>query len=84
LTYELVQKMGIAKDSKILDVACGLGTTAIFLAKSFDCRVNGIDLASQNIENAKRFPAIKGISKKTEFRVGDAECRVVHFIRQHY
>ena len=49
LTKELVEKLGISKNSRVLDIACGTGTSAIFLAKNFGCEVTGIDLA-ENID----------------------------------
>ena len=73
LTCELAQEMGIAKESRVLDIACGLGTTAIFLAKKFGCHVTGIDLGSRNIEEANRLSLVGGVSQNTMFKVGDAE-----------
>lgn len=47
LTRELAEKMGLVRESNVLDVACGVGTTAIFIAKTFGCNVTGIDLGQK-------------------------------------
>lgn len=73
LTKEIGNKIGITKNSKILDVACGIGTSAIFLAKNFGCRVTGIDLGAKNISGAMKNSASEGTSDYTEFKVSDAE-----------
>lgn len=73
LTKELGNKIGITKNSKVLDVACGVGTSAIFLAKSFGCHVTGIDLGAKNVDEAVKNSASEGTSAYTEFKVSDAE-----------
>lgn len=41
------------KDKKVLEVACNMGTTAIQLAKRFECRITGIDLDEKALEKAR-------------------------------
>ncbi len=55
--------------SRILDVGCGAGTNALFLARS-GFRVNGVDLATGAVEAAARRSAALGLA--VDFRVGDA------------
>ncbi len=74
LTKELGEKLGLQKGSRVLDVACGVGTTAIFLAKNFGCHVTGLDLAEGNIEEAKKLLSNSLVPEFVDFRVGDAEC----------
>src|SRR5947207_507755 len=52
LTRQLGRMLGLNPASRVLDVACGKGTTAIFLAKEFGCGVLGIDYGEQNVEAA--------------------------------
>jgi ubiquinone/menaquinone biosynthesis C-methylase UbiE len=54
-------------------VACGLGTSAIFIAKNFGCHITGIDLSEKNIAEAKRISVEQGVSQSTNFVFGDAE-----------
>ena len=44
-------------DATLLDLGCGNGYTAIWLAKRFQCRVIGLDLSSTNIEKAQELLA---------------------------
>ena len=73
LTKELGEKLGISKNSRVLDIACGTGTSAIFLAKNFGCKVTGIDFAKKNIEEAINNAEKGNISGLVDFKFGDAE-----------
>ncbi|HGO5814222.1 TPA: class I SAM-dependent methyltransferase [Mannheimia haemolytica] len=42
------------KDKKVLEVACNMGTTAIQLAKQFECEIVGIDLDEEVLEKARK------------------------------
>ena len=49
----MVEKGRIGADARALDLGCGNGTTAIWLAEYAGCRVTGIDLSGVRIDNAK-------------------------------
>lgn len=74
LTQELGTRLALQNSSRVLDVACGVGTSAMFLAKEFGCHVMGLDLAERNIEEAKNILSASGVSELVDFRVGDAEA----------
>jgi len=71
-TRELIDSCQINKDSKVLDIGCGKGTTSIYLAQKYGCGVVGIDfdedLVSQSIALVKR----TGLEDLVNFRVADA------------
>ncbi|MGI0046103.1 MAG: methyltransferase domain-containing protein [Nitrosotalea sp.] len=73
LTEEMAEKILVGKDCTVLDLACGVGTTAIFLAKKFGCDVVGLDLGRKNIESARRNSENAGTASKTDFQVGDTD-----------
>ena len=73
LTRELGERLGIKENDKVLDIACGTGTSAIFLAKNFGCKVTGIDLAKKNIEEAINNSYKENVSGLVDFKFGDAE-----------
>lgn len=73
LTLLLGEQLGLTKDKTVLDVACGTGTSALALAKRFDCRVIGIDLSEKNLEKARAKVAEKDMEDKIEFKLSDAE-----------
>lgn len=81
LTKELGERLKIAKQSNVLDVACGLGTSAIFIAKNFCCHITGVDIGEKNIAEAERISLAQGVSELTKFVVGDAE-NIVNLFKQ--
>ncbi len=53
LKKTLSKKTNFTKDTQILDAGCGIGGSSRLLAKTFQCRVTGIDLAQTFIETAR-------------------------------
>ena len=49
----MLQRSGITKHSKVLDIGCGNGNTAVWLAKQTGCEVVGIDISQVRIDNAR-------------------------------
>ncbi|AWW34662.1 SAM-dependent methyltransferase [Mannheimia varigena] len=49
----LIGNGDFSKDKKVLEVACNMGTTAIQLAKQFECQIIGIDLDEEALEKAR-------------------------------
>ena len=48
----MLQRSGINNQSKVLDLGCGNGNTAIWLAQQTGCEVVGIDISQVRIDNA--------------------------------
>ncbi len=71
-TKKLGNSCRIGRDTKVLDIACGKGTSAILLAKEFGCRVEGVDISEDLIEEAKVFARRNRVAEKVSFRVDDA------------
>lgn len=71
-TEEMLALCHIDADSYVLDVGCGPGATPCYLAKTYGCRVMGVDIVPKMIERAVEFAQRKGASTLCEFRVGDA------------
>lgn len=67
---EFVSRLPISRGTKVLDVACGTGNTAIPAAKAGG-DVTGVDIASNLIGQARKRAADAGV--KAEFQEGDAE-----------
>lgn len=53
LTLKLAEKLGIQAGTHVLDVACGEGTSAFFLANTFGCRVVGADASEKGLQVAR-------------------------------
>ncbi len=70
ITKELAELCKVDEHKHVLDVASGTGESACFLAKSFGCRVTGVDASEKMVEKAREKARQRGLS--VEFRVGDA------------
>lgn len=73
LTQRLGSLMRLGPDSEVLDVASGKGESAIFLAKTFGCRVTGVDFGAENVREANVRAKAAGVSQLAAFQEGDAE-----------
>ena len=61
-TEELAELCHIDKDTYVLDVGCGAGTTPCFLAKTVGCRVVGVDISEGMIERSRERARREGLS----------------------
>jgi ubiquinone/menaquinone biosynthesis C-methylase UbiE len=73
LTERLGQLLQLDSITRVLDVASGPGTSAMFLAERFGCKVVGLDFGQQNVERANIEAAKRGISRLVHFEQGDGE-----------
>lgn len=68
---EFLARVGVGREDRVLDVACGAGQIAIPAARA-GARVTGIDIAENWIEQARERAAAEGLDVR--FEVGDAEA----------
>ena len=73
LTRHLGEVLALTSNDTVIDVACGRGTSAVHLAKSFKCHVSGVDFSLENIAAAEALAASQGVSHLTRLTCGDAE-----------
>src|SRR5271163_3646210 len=67
---ELVQKLGVARGMKVLDLGCGDGTTALPEAR-LGADVLGVDIAANLVEAGNRRAEAEGLAN-CRFQEGDA------------
>jgi SAM-dependent methyltransferase len=72
-TEELSRLCHIGADSYVLEVGCGVGATACYLARALGCRVVGVDLRESMIARSKERAKKERIEDRVEFRVADAQ-----------
>lgn len=72
-TKRLIVLCHIDKDSHVLDVGCGVGATATFLAKQLGCQVTGVDILPKMVERSQERAIRERVSDRLQFRVGDAQ-----------
>jgi MPBQ/MSBQ methyltransferase len=71
-TAHVVSKMGLTADAHVLDVGCGLGGAARFIAGMHGCRVTGIDLTPDYVAVARLLAARTGLADRTDYDVASA------------
>jgi arsenite methyltransferase len=71
-TNELLGLCHIDGDKVVLDVGCGVGITACYLAKTVGCRVVGVDISASMIQKARQRAKRTRLDDKVEFKVADA------------
>jgi phosphoethanolamine N-methyltransferase len=57
------------QDKRVLDIGCGIGGPAFFLARNYGANVVGTDLEPPLIERAKQRAKKLGLETKTEFQI---------------
>lgn len=76
LTETLADLGHLRTGDRVLDVGCGMGGSAIHLAKSHGCRVTGITLSGLQRRWARTAAWWQGVAATTDFRRGDIETEV--------
>lgn len=71
-THKLEEILQIDSKTKVLDIACGKGSTAFYLAEKYGCSVVGIDISKELIQEAKDTCRKKKLGNLVEFQLGDA------------
>lgn len=72
MTIELIGFGDLPRGARVLDSGCGLGASAIILARVLDCSVDGITLSADQVRRATEKAGAAGVSDRTRFRVQDA------------
>jgi len=68
----LLNELQIGEKSHVIDIACGKGTSAVYTAQKYGCKVTAIDISPELIEEAKHIARMKNVSNRVEFLVSDA------------
>ena len=71
-TVELAGRGALMPGARVLDVGCGLGGSARYLALEHGCQVTGIDLTEEYIEVANALAKLVGLSDRTRFQQANA------------
>ncbi len=71
-TDDLAVLCQIGAGQTILNVGSGSGISATYLAQTYGCKVEGVDILPGMVESAKKWAQEKGLSDQLDFRVADA------------
>lgn len=72
-TKELIELCHIGEGKHVLEVGCGVGRTACYIAKRYDCRVVGVDISEGMINRSNERAKREGAENRVEFKVADAQ-----------
>ncbi len=71
-TVQIVEKMSLTRNQYILDIGCGIGGAARYIAGRSGCNVEGIDLTPEYIDIARTLTELTGLKEKINFNVASA------------
>ena len=71
-TAELATAAALEPSIRVLDLGCGIGGPARYLAAAFGCKVTGVDLSPGFIDAATYLTVRCGLSDRATFQVGNA------------
>jgi ubiquinone/menaquinone biosynthesis C-methylase UbiE len=69
---DFLSQLELAPEKHVLDVGCGLGGAARFVAGRYRCRVTGIDLTPEYVETARVLCRWVGLEQQIALRRGSA------------
>jgi ubiquinone/menaquinone biosynthesis C-methylase UbiE len=72
-TDRLVQLCAITRESTVLEVGCGVGVSACYLARSVGCSLVSIDLSERMITWARRRAERQGLADRIVFQAADVQ-----------
>jgi 2-polyprenyl-3-methyl-5-hydroxy-6-metoxy-1,4-benzoquinol methylase len=67
-TKLLSERSGISENMTVLDAGCGSGSSSIFLAQRYGCKVVGIDIDQKSLIKAHKTAHKKGVLDRVSFR----------------
>ncbi len=71
-TRHAVAPLGLDASAHVLDVGCGLGGAARYMASEFGCAVTGIDLTPDYINVARALADMTGLNRRVRYDVASA------------
>ncbi len=71
-TRRLAEACRLDASKRVIDIACGKGTSAIYLARTYGCEVVGIDMSGDLVDEANSLKRKSRLDGRVSFRVGDA------------
>ena len=74
LTRRLLDRLDLVPGRRLVDVAAGVGTTALLAAREHGVHVDGVDLSEANVALATGAAASAGLADQVVFHHADAEA----------
>ena len=72
-TVELADRLPIKAGQHILDIGCGLGGPARYMANRFQCKVSGLDITESFVETANKLTELLRMERAVSIEHGDGQ-----------
>jgi ubiquinone/menaquinone biosynthesis C-methylase UbiE len=72
-TVDLADRLPIQPGQHILDIGCGLGGPARYIARRFHCRVSGIDITPPFVEAGRKLTRLLHMESQVSIEQGDGQ-----------
>ena len=72
-TKDLADVLPITAGDRLVDIGCGLGGPARYLAERFGCEVEGIDITEPFVVAGNRLTEMVGLTERVTIRHGDGQ-----------
>ena len=72
-TVELADRLPIKADQHIVDIGCGLGGPARYIANRFHCKVSGLDITQPFVDAGNKLTALLRMEDQVSIRHGDGQ-----------
>ncbi len=73
-TKDLADTLPIKEDDRIVDIGCGVGGPARYLAQRFGCIVDGVDITVPFVDAANKLSKLVGLEDRVTIQVGDGNA----------
>jgi ubiquinone/menaquinone biosynthesis C-methylase UbiE len=73
---QLPEMLNLASDSFVLEIGCGSGGYALYLAQRVGCRIVGLDINAPGVHNANQLAAARSLASRARFEQCDASKRL--------
>src|SRR5215470_1696446 len=70
-SHEIPKLLKLSNKSSVLEIGCGSGGYAVHLAKSFGCRIVGLDINAEGVRNANALAEQAKVGARAEFKQFD-------------
>ncbi len=65
---EIPQLLKLASESVVLEIGCGSGAYALYVAEEVGCKITGVDFNASGITNANRLAAERQLANRVTFK----------------
>lgn len=68
----LIQQGAFSQDKQVLEVACNMCTTSIYLAHTYGCHIQGVDINKKTLEKAQENISAAGLESYIQVQQANA------------